>query len=240
MQAAIKPTRFKSDVLKVSRASPTVCLVELSTKPIPDFTFSPGQFVMVHTEAEGKKINKSYSIASGNHHKDKIELCIKEVPTGHVSRRLCTLTKMDQLDISGPYGLFTLRNPIERDVIFAATGTGISSVKSMIEYLFETGTDKQIWLFFGIRNESELLYRETFEWLASKNANFHFIPVLSQPSSEWDGLKGYVQEHIKSKITVPQNYDIYICGVVKSVDDIKQTAEQIGIPKQQIHFEKYT
>src|SRR3989338_5676454 len=178
----IQPQKFKAEVLKVSRASPTVCLLDLSTKNAQNFDFVPGQFVMVHIEVDGKKINKSYSIVSPHNGKNKIELCIKEVPLGHVSRRLCTLQKGDELEISGPFGLFTLKMPLQRDIVFAATGTGISSVKSMIESIFEKGTDKEIWLLFGVRNQNEILYFDDFEFLAKRYPNFHFVPILSQPS----------------------------------------------------------
>ena len=128
------PQRFKAEVLKVRRASPTVCLLELSTKNAPNFDFVPGQFVMVHMEVEGKKVNKSYSITSSHTTKGKIELCVKEVPLGHVSRRLCVLDSGNELEISGPYGLFTLKWPLQRNVVFAATQKGLLSAETKVNH----------------------------------------------------------------------------------------------------------
>jgi NAD(P)H-flavin reductase len=54
----------------------------------------------------------------------------------------------------------------------------------------------QFWLLFGARRESDIYYREEFEQLAAKHANFHFLPTLSRAEAEWKGLRGYVQEHL--------------------------------------------
>jgi NAD(P)H-flavin reductase len=86
-------------------------------------------------------------------------------------------------------------------VVFLATGTGVAPLKSMIEYLFETGRDehrgttRDIWLFLGAAWVDDLPYRERFRDLADDHDHFHFVPCLSRERylTDWEGETDYVQ-----------------------------------------------
>lgn len=226
--------KYSAKVSEVIKATPTVGVVRLAFEGEVPFDFKPGQYILVHVQG---KI-KPYSIASPPSEKGFIELCIKDVPEGAVSSYMVSLKEGEQLEISGPGGIFTLQDTIENDIVFAGTGTGISALKPMIETIFEQGTDKSIYLFFGARAEEEIVYKKEFEEIAEKNKNFHFIPVISR-DPDYPGEKGHVQDIIPKHVPDPTGKDIYICGVLKMVEATISWAEQFGFDKKKIHFEKY-
>ena len=138
--------------------------------------FKAGQFILVHKPEEDKVIPKPYSIASPPYQKGKMDLCIKKVEGGLVSTWFFTLKEGDSLDVSGPFGHFVVK---EGDAVFAATGTGIAPLRSMIKDMLQSGFQNNAWLLFGNRYETDVLYKDEFEALAEQHKNFHFIPIIS-------------------------------------------------------------
>ena len=202
-----------------------------------NFEFRPGHFIMIKHMHEGKPRNKSYSIASSPILKNKIELCINLVPGGIFTPYLFSFKGGEKLNISGPYGLFLLKEPYDYDFVFVATGTGIAPLRSMINYLFENNVKKEVWLFFGNKTKEDIICHNYWLELAKKHKNFHYVPVLSR--EEWGGEKGYVQDIVLKYIKNYENKHFYICGLIKMVDDAKNFLLQQGVKPEQMHHEKF-
>jgi NAD(P)H-flavin reductase len=185
------PIREKVEILleRYERAYPGLLRVRIDK----DLDFSPGQYVTIRYEQSPRP----YSIASSPN-EGELELCIRRVPGGTLTTDLFEeLSEGETVSLRGPNGDFLLEEPSARDMVFLATGTGVAPLKSMIEYTFEEGYDKQrdLWLFLGSSWEDDLPYRERFRALDEQHDNFHFVPTLSRESylSDWDGEKDYVQ-----------------------------------------------
>jgi ferredoxin-NADP reductase len=180
---------------------------EFALEDVESFAFAAGQFITAVAEDDsGKEQTRAYSLASaadGN----RFDLCANRVDDGFFSNRLADLPDLPEgaaIQIYGPNGFFTLREPIT-DSILVATGTGIAPIRGFAQWLFpasgpEAGTNRSggrdIWLVYGTRYESEIYYREEFEELARRWPNFHYLPTLSRAPESWTGLRGYVQEHV--------------------------------------------
>ncbi|MBI2971607.1 MAG: hypothetical protein HYY37_04295 [Candidatus Aenigmarchaeota archaeon] len=218
-------------VREVIHETSTTFLVRLAL-PEP-LVFKPGQYVMVQIDDEHVK---PYSIASPPSEKAYIEFCIRRVEGGYVSSYMYNLKPNQRLKLMGPVGSFVLRE-VTTDIVFLATGTGISSLKGMIDTIFERGTEKEIWLFFGNRTEDEIIYREHFEELAKQHKNFHFIPCLSRASDIWKGERGYAQDVMKKHLANPKEKDVYICGVAAMVEQAAGVCKAMGF--RNVYFEKY-
>lgn len=216
----------------IREESPSVYTLVVQTKEI--IPFEPGQFFFIHMERDGRKIAKAYSAANvpGT---TILEFCIKRVDGGYASNRLYHLKKGESIDINGPYGFFVLKE-VTRPAVFLATGTGISALRPMIHTIFAQETNHDIWLFFGVRTQRDILFRKEFEDLSKKHKNFHFIPVLSK--EEGQGENGYVQQILWKHIKNP-DADYYICGIFTMVDEVKHMLVTAGIPQERIHAERY-
>lgn len=232
--------RYLTKVKEVIHTTPTVALIRLQFQDGQDFIRKPGQYVSVFVPKDNGVIVKPYSVTNPPSKKSYVELCIKKVEGGYVSTHMHNLKPGQEMMIFGPVGRFTLQETIQNDIIFLATGTGISAIKPMIDTIFEKDTDKQIWLFFGVRNEDEIIYKKEFEELAKKHKNFHFIPVLSEPNTkEWKGEIGYVQQPFQKYFPKPKDEDIYICGVLAMVREVHDLCRQMGFNEEKIHLEEY-
>jgi ferredoxin-NADP reductase len=233
-----RPRRSMVEVLDVTDITPTVYIIRFSH---PDgFDFLPGQFISIFVEKEGKKISRPYSIASPPHEKDALELCIKVVEGGFMSNYLHHVDPGTEVEVMGPLGRFVLLEPIERDTVFVATGTGVAPFVSMVKHIFHGATDRDIHVTLGVRYVRELIYTDLFESLERDHPNFRFYPTISRPETEeWNGRVGYVQQVLENEIPELQGKMIYICGLHRMVEGTKQLCEEMGVPQEQVRFEKW-
>ena len=240
---AEKPRFYDAKISKIVSLSETVKHFVLDYPAGTDTRFIAGQFMMVHLEKDGKPHKKPYSIASSpslGEKSNQIELCIKIVEGGYVSTWFFGLKEGDVIHTSLPYGVFTIREPWEDNLVFVGTGTGVAPLRGMIDNLYEKGCTKDIWLVFGNRYETDVLYEKEWRELEKKHKNFHFIPTVSR-GKNWTGETAYVQDIIKRLFAGKnQGLDFYGCGLVPMCQQLKATLIEMGIPKEKIHFEQFT
>ena len=240
---AEKPRFYDAKLTKIVSLTDTVKHFILDYPKDADTRFVAGQFLMVHLEKDGKPHKKSYSIASSPllaKEKNQIELCIKLVEGGFVSTWFFGLKEGDVIHTSLPYGVFTIREPWQENLVFVGTGTGVAPLRGMIRYLYENGCTKNIWLIFGNRYQGDILYQNEWEALARQHKTFHFIPTISRGTA-WTGEKAYVQEVVKREFAgKTAGYDFYGCGLVPMCQQLKAALIEMNIPKENIHFEQFT
>lgn len=246
---------------KLLLSEPAQCYhLVFSIPELETFEFIPGQFVSaVADDAKGKQQTRAYSVASAPA-ANRFDLCVNRVEGGFFSNRLCDLEPGDTMQFHGPHGLFTLRQPLT-DSVFIATGTGVAPMRAFAEHLFpESGEDRsqgrRIWLVYGTRHETEIYYQKYFEKLAAERHNFHYLSSLSRPHEGWEGLRGYVQDHVAEVLkqrsngfhpapvpttAEPAGFDIhaYICGLNDMVSANRERLLGFGWQKKQIIFERY-
>ena len=213
---------------------------KLAFEPGVDFQFKAGQFVniIVPPIGEHKIIKRPYSIASPPSWKGFIDLTWKRVPGGYVTNHLWTLKEGETIQVQGPLGHFTVKEPIPKTIIFVSTGTGIAPFRSMIHELITHNISCDIWNIFGNRYEKEILYQEELEKLAAAHAHFHNVFTVSRPK-EWKGETQYVQFLLRKYIANPFHKHIYICGLTSMITEVLKTALEMGFERDQIFFEKY-
>jgi NAD(P)H-flavin reductase len=99
--------------------------------------------------------------------------------------------------------------------------------------------NKRLTLIFGNRTEADIYYHAEFLQLARDHENFHYLPTLSRGVTEWQGLRGYVQDHVPSIATGRSDMHAYICGLDKMVKANRDLLKSLGWDRKSILFEKY-
>lgn len=149
---------------------------------------------MLNLPIASKFTNRSYSIASAPSDDNTFELAIVLNPKGLGTPYLWeNIEEGSEIDVSKPLGKFVLKDPIEDDICFVCTGTGIAPLRSMLHHIKNKNIPhKKIYMVFGNRWEKDIIYRKDMEDLAKTMPSFEYIPVLSRDSENWTGKKGYV------------------------------------------------
>jgi ferredoxin-NADP reductase len=216
--------------------------LEFEVNGLPRFGFVSGQWLSLRASTpDGEEITRAYSIASPPSDNGRFAFCLNRVQDGFMSNYLCDLNEGAEITFQGPFGSFILRPPL-KDTVFIATGTGIAPFRSMLHWLLadqERHRGQQFWLLFGVRYEQDIYYRAEFERLASEHSNVHFLPTLSRGGPEWNGLRGYVQEHLPGIVGARTDVHAYICGLDKMVSANRELLKSLGWDRKAILYEKY-
>ncbi len=237
--------RFQTFTARLVRSVPLSELtkhLEFEMKGVPRFSFVAGQWLSFKTNmSDGEEITRAYSIASPPDGDNKFALCLNRVQDGFMSNFLCDMKESDEIACQGPFGDFILRPPM-RDTIFIATGTGIAPLRSMLHWLLGDEArhqGKQLYLIFGNRTEQDIYYHDEFLRLADEHPNFHYVPTLSRGGPDWQGLRGYVQEHVPPIAQGRSDMHAYVCGLDKMVKANRDLLKSLGWDRKSILYEKY-
>jgi len=236
------PKTYRAVLRRVMELTPATKHFEWEIVEGGRFDFIAGQFISIRLEREGQEHTRAYSIASPPRGDTRLDLCLNRVAGGLLSNYLCELQPGATIEFTGPHGLFTLQLPIERDVVFIATGTGIAPIRAMIADLFarELPGEREIWLLFGVRYPETILYRDEFAQVAADRANFHFVPTLSRAPADWRGHTGYVQQQLRQIFVGRKDFTAYVCGLKAMVDDVRRILkEELGLDRKQVRYERY-
>ena len=192
---ALQPWRT-GHVIKIADETADTKRFWIQVPELEQFDFIPGQFVTLDLPIH-EKVNKrwrSYSIASWPDGTNVFELVIVLDKEGVGTNYLFNEIKEgDTLTLRGPQGIFTLREPLDEDLVLICTGTGIAPFRSMIHHIKNQQIPhKNIYLIFGCRTQSTLLYYNELVQLQQELPGFNYIPVLSR--EQWQGKTGYVHQ----------------------------------------------
>lgn len=224
--------------------------------PLPGY--KPGQFLtfqltVLDPQSRGPKdIVRCYSLSDAPG-ADTYRVSIKrvppppnqpDVPPGLSSNHFHDHVKVgDVLKVRAPSGHFFL----EREtgpVVLIAGGIGITPLLSMLNDTLNSGTKREVWLFYGVTNSSDHAFKAHFEALARAHANFHLHVCYAKPLPEdTEGVDyqhaGFVSIDLL-RLTLPfQVYDFYVCGPRPMMETIIPALEDWGVPDQHIHYESF-
>jgi len=174
--------------------------------------FLAGQYIDVLIKGHEPR---AFSIANAPHNDEFIELHIRYVEGGLFTDQVFHhMREKALLRIKGPLGTFYLREDTDRPAILIGGGTGFAPLKGILEHAFETGIDRPLHLFRGVRARRDLYLEELPSQWDAAHPNFSYTPVLSEPRPEddWQGETGFVTDSVLSHYPDLTGYDIYMSG----------------------------
>jgi propane monooxygenase reductase subunit len=168
-----------------------------------------------------------------------LEFMIKLYPGGAFSELLADgrLQVGDELEVTGPYGVFTLRET-DRPLVFIGGGAGMAPILSLLRSMADSAVERPAVYYYGAREEEDLFHLDELQGLAAALPNFRFVPALSE--SEWDGETGLITDVVDRCEPDLAEVDAYLCGPPPMVDAAMALLLRRGAPEARIHFDKFT
>jgi propane monooxygenase reductase component len=207
-----------------------------------EIKFFPGQYVDI--EVPGTDATRSFSMANITSREDgRLEFVIKVYPDGLFSHFLDRqLTVGDRLNLSGPYGVFTLREGTDEDLIFVGGGAGMAPILSLLRSMAERGITRKVTYYYGARRRRDLCFEEELRSLEKILDNFRYVPALSEPddSDDWNGEVGLITDVVKRHETELKGTHAYICGPPPMVEAAVPLLSVLGVPEEHVYFDKFT
>jgi len=228
-------------VIRIENETNDIRRFWIEVPELASFDFIPGQFVTLDLPIHEKpnKRWRSYSIASWPDGTNVFELVIVLDRTGSGTPYLFDEVNIgSEIPLRGPQGVFTLKEPLDDDLVMICTGTGIAPFRSMIHHIHNKEiTHKNIYLVFGCRNKENLLYYEELVNLQNEMQGFHYIPTLSREN--WEGHTGYVHTVYELLCIDRKPAKFFLCGWKGMIDEARIKLAEMGYDKKAVHFEIY-
>lgn len=240
VERTMNPQNFTAVVSSVTRMAGEFYVAKFALTDPKEMHFLAGQYVIF--QIGPPKLRHTLSIASSPTESKTIEILQSVAPMGEGSKWILGLKSGQTARFLGPLGKFLLQKQSPRPKVFVATGCGIAPLRAMImDELNGHGTinNKQMTLYWGLRHEEDVFWKEEFDALAAKHPNFHHTITLSQPGVSWTGQKGRVTAHVVAGTPDLVNAEFYLCGNRQMILDMKGLLADNGVPAEQIFTETF-
>jgi len=205
----------------------------LRLKVDEEFDFKPGQYVDISIPG-GEGHHRSFSMANlpGD---GALEFMIKLYPGGRFSGLLedGSIKPGDTLEVTGPYGVFTLRASSPRRLLFIGGGAGMAPILSLLR---SHSGERAATYYYGARTEPDLFQLDELGQLPCT-----FVPALSEESNGWAGEAGLITDVVdRLEVEDISEVDAYVCGPPPMVEAAIALLERRGVPEAHIYFDKFT
>jgi propane monooxygenase reductase subunit len=203
--------------------------------------FFPGQYV--DFSVPGTEETRSFSMANPSGSRGQLEFVIKIYPGGLFSQFLDEKVKPgDRLNISGPFGVFTLRDAPGAELVFIGGGAGMAPILCLLRSMVERGIDRRTTYYYGARGKRDLCFDDELRGLMDKLPNFRYVPALSEPveGEEWDGEVGLITDVLRRAGADLAGADAYVCGPPPMVEAALELLPALGVEEKRIFYDKFT
>jgi ferredoxin/flavodoxin---NADP+ reductase len=188
-----------------------------------EINFRAGQHITLGIP--GNNQVREYSIYS-TEQDASLEVLIKEVDSGLVSRQLRKLIPGELLEVDGPFGYFTIAaQDLQRKFLFVGTGTGIAPFRSMAGSY--PALDFSV--LHGVRYATESYERHHFP---------HDRYTLCTSRDDQGNFRGRVTDYLKQK-SLDFDTLVYLCGNCDMIYDVYDLLTSRGFPSGNIKTEVY-
>ncbi len=216
-------------------------------------TFTPGQYITIGLDDNGKKVLRPYSILSSPLEED-LELLIELVPQGQLTPILWKL-QPGAVILYRPriLGKLVLQEESGKDHhLMVATVTGVAPYMSIVRTFHqrilrgEPVTPPNILVLHGASYARELGFlAEEFQQYAQQYSWLTYIPTVSRPQEnpDWEGEVGRVEDVLRKwadqlGFTAEQTI-AYACGHPGMIQNVKEILQRAKFDRRQIKEERY-
>jgi propane monooxygenase reductase component len=206
----------------------------LRLRPSEPLAYKPGQYVDIAIPGHADE-HRSFSMAGTE--PDVLEFMIKLYPGGRFSGLLSdgSIQPGDELEVTGPYGVFTLRASSPRRLLFIGGGAGMAPILSLLRSLQESDSERAATYYYGARTAADLFHLEQLAALPAA-----FVPALSEDANGWNGETGLITDVVERLEADIAEVDAYVCGPPPMVEAAIALLEAKGVPESHIYFDKFT
>ncbi|MEU0514246.1 2Fe-2S iron-sulfur cluster binding domain-containing protein [Amycolatopsis sp. NPDC006125] len=204
--------------------------------------YFPGQYL--DFAVPGTDQTRSFSMA-GLPADGHLEFVVKIYPGGLFSQFLDTGVAVgDRLEVTGPFGVFTLRDAPGAPLVFVGGGAGMAPILSLLRSMAARGGEvaaRRTTFYYGARRKQDLCFEAELHELEQTLPAFTYVPALSEPGDDdWDGETGLITDVVRRRETDLAGADAYVCGPPPMVEAALELLPALGVADKRIFYDKFT
>jgi ferredoxin-NADP reductase len=225
--------------LKLSKQTPlTDRISQFEFTPDRPVTFTPGQymdFTLPHHHTDGRGNRRTFSIASSPTESNLLLGVKFYTPSSSFKSTLITLMPGATVVAGQIAGTFTLPSNPGAKLVFIAGGIGITPFRSMLKYLVDTGSHRDIALFYLVADPSEIVYTDVLNAAAKIGVRVTIVLNSPKPPATWQGPIGpLTAELLQQQVPDFSGRRFYISGPNAMVEHYNDLLRSLHVPPARI------
>lgn len=234
------------EIIQETADTRTFVLKPTGDKPV---VYQPGQFLTFLLDLENRELRRSYSMSSAPGIDTLPAITIKRVANGEVSRYWHDWVQVGTtLNALPPAGRFTLdeMDGQARDIFLFAAGSGITPLFSILKYVLTNEPESRVTLLYASRRERSIIFNDQLkDWQNRYRKRLEIIHILSQPTDDWLGYQGRVNNYRLENIVrkrlhfAAERTRFFLCGPFELMRITEITLLFMGFAPDQIRKENF-
>lgn len=229
-----------ASVLSVTDLTPNVRQLVVLPKE-RHVSFQPGQWVSLKLPVGPKPpLNRAYSMAAPGTASGELTLVLDRVRDGLGSGYLYRLKPGDEIQLSGPYGNFTLPTlptQIDRQLLYIARFTGLVPIRCMLKHLYSQRQTGSVLLIAVAPAEDELLFHYELLTLAVTHSGFRYLPLVAA-GGEQQGVD-LTLSMLSPLVEGGPKMAPMVCGTKRFVRPLRAYLVDRGYDRKEVKTETY-
>ena len=226
--------KYEATVLAKIYLSKNVLMLRLSK----EFAYKAGQFLtLFNKQGEGR----CYSFASHNEMDNFIELHIRIVPNGVISKWVeCDLKAGDKVQISSPRGeCFYTDDDKDQTLFLSGIGTGFAPLYGILRDALFRGHRGKIYFLVGAKTGSDFYFHSILPSLRSRQVMVHQVALeLSNPNLS-HCFQADIYDYAKNFAPEMKGVKVYLCGAESFVTKMKKQCFLAGASMKDIYADAF-
>ncbi|MCC6287917.1 MAG: ferredoxin--NADP reductase [Chitinophagaceae bacterium] len=209
--------------------------------------YKAGQFLTLIFTINNREVRRSYSISSTPGVNEKLQISVKRVHNGEISRHLIDhYTIGDIVEALAPSGMFVLNagSYKDKDVLLLAAGSGITPIISLIKELLYKRNANAVVLMYQNRSNHSTIFRKEIQKIADDfSTKFSWLDFRSSDQGNIfykrlnnEKLALLIPRYVKHD---PAKASFFICGPESFMRMCQYTITLMGFNSGQIKKEHF-
>jgi NAD(P)H-flavin reductase/hemoglobin-like flavoprotein len=233
--AGDQPPWWRAEIVAHEPRTSDIAVVTVRTHHPLDY--QAGQYVSLES-ARWPRVWRSYSMANAPNQDRLLKFHVRAVGAGWVSSALVHYASVgDQLRLGPARGGLVVDRQSNRDLVLVGGGTGLAPLKAIIEDMSRWNTSRQVYLFFGARDQDDLYDLKDLGDLVAGNSWLQVIPVVSE-DHRFRGEKGLLPD-VVAKLGTWTDHDVYVSGPTPMIRATVTRFQELGVPLGQLRYDDF-
>ena len=207
--------------------------------------YKAGQFLTLAFQFGDREVRRSYSFSSSPALAEPLEVTVKRVDNGEISRFLHHRMQVgDEVSVLAPQGLFTFEPNVEskRTIFLFGAGVGVTPLFSILKTALTQEPESKVVLVYSNSSQNKtIFYEELLEWKSRFPDRLHIEFIWSDQKNLMKARlnRDYIISLVRSYSDLDRANVFYTCGPLFYMDLCRFTLLGMGIPEQDIHRETF-
>ncbi len=229
---------IEARIVEATQETPTIRSFVLDTGG--RFTSQPGQWIDLVADIDGETKAAGLSPTSMPDEQGRIQVAVKRAYAHPVTQWLYEQAgEGDSVRISHGSGSFIYTPERGRRVILIGGGVGVTPLVSIFRYIDEQVPEAEAHLLYSVAQADEILFQAELERRVAANPRLGMTVTVTGEPGTWGGLTRYVDGPLIEEQFLDPEALYYLCGPNAMVDDLAECLPELGIPEENVVFERW-